>query len=347
MEFKMNKLKQMSVTSVLMLSVIGCSNTSKSEISKPVPEPKDKRSLNQPELAKLEPVVPPAAATSSKTAAIQKQQPNMDLSYTQILDEVPTGTISKGMRSSDGSQPPSRSLKAKQSTVGAQNAKAVSVDVQKSSNSTDEGAKSNVSDKKSDKTEIAETRNFLLYEGELYKTALFRWLNKEGYTKVGTLLNSDAEALLSAKVTESQLMTTTFTQAINRLISSARSETVYAKNGKEIDQDVLKKLYIDVRLDKNKAQAVVTSTKMPTYMFMVEKGSLLENYLKLGRAYKWEAREEFFLGKNWSVDFSYPIVTEEGNVKSALEQLLSQYKDMRGGVVPSVRQIFVYKDSSK
>lgn len=323
MEFKMDKFTNTGMLALCLALVAGCTSTPEPNKVEPEKKPNNTRSLNQPEMAKLEPV-----NSDSHTVSNTKLSSRAPLPTSGSL--IAGG--SKSAKSTATADMPA-SAAAKPSATKTATITNVPSATKNDSIASDIKARANTS--------------FFIYESETYKSALSRWLNAEGYKKIGTLLDDNQERLLNNKVSASQVIQGDFDTAFSTLIKEAKKESFEDRNGKKLSQEERGALYIDVRLDKPKQEAIVTSSKLPTTMFIVEKGSLLENYLKLGKAYGWDVREEFFLGENWTVEFSYPIVTEKGNIKSALEQLLSRYEALRGALVPSVRQAFVLTNSGK
>lgn len=319
MEFKMDKFTNKGMLALCLALVAGCTSTPGPKKVEPEKKPNNTRSLNQPEMAKLEPVNSDSHTVSNTNSSSRTPLPTSG------------SLIAGGSKSANTVTDMQSSSSKKHVTSNA--ATNVPSDTKNGSIASDIKARANTS--------------FFIYESETYKSALSRWLNAEGYKKIGSLLDDNQERLLNNKVSSSQVIQGDFDKAFSTLIKEARKEPIEDRNGKKLSQKDKDALYIDVRLDKPKQEAIVTSSKLPTTMFIVEKGSLLENYLKLGKAYGWDVREEFFLGENKTVEFSYPIVTEKGNIKSALEQLLSRYESFRGALVPSVRQVFVLTNSRK
>ncbi|MDF9399143.1 hypothetical protein EYW48_07100 [Vibrio sp. 1180_3] len=182
------------------------------------------------------------------------------------------------------------------------------------------------------------------YESETYEQVIFRWLAAEGYEKVGKLINGDETKVLSQLVTSSQDFYGQFEAVATQLMDLALAQAIAnKKNEREgwISDESKKNLNLYLRLNEIKKEAILTTTKQPTYMFSVAEGSLRDNFLRLTNAYGWKATKEHYLAKDYKVSFPYPIVTEEGNVKQAIETLLTDFPRLRGAVVPSTRTTYV------
>lgn len=175
--------------------------------------------------------------------------------------------------------------------------------------------------------------NYMLIRGETYRSAIYRWLHKEGYTKVGELLDDADRALLETEIASDRMLTTTFDEALAHI----HSEILDAMEPGD-------KTNFQIHFEPEVKQAVLSSSILPTTMFLVTKGTLRDNYLSLGEHYQWNVDERFYLATNYEVPFSYVIVTEKYNVKAAIEQLLAPYEDLRAGIVPSGREIYIMGD---
>ncbi|MGR5347510.1 TcpQ domain-containing protein [Vibrio mediterranei] len=181
---------------------------------------------------------------------------------------------------------------------------------------------------------------FYAYENETYRSALSRWLSEQGYGVVGWYLSDIASSALDTKITSSFELSTSFEEAVEELISKAK-QTDLVVSGISYPQAQVESEFMELRLNADDQEAVVTSTKMPTTIFYVLPGSLRENFVRLGEHYGWKVKPDFYLAKDYRLSFGYPIVSERGNVKVALEQLLAPFSSLRGALVPSVREIYV------
>jgi hypothetical protein len=204
---------------------------------------------------------------------------------------------------------------------------------------------------------------YYTYEGETYQEAISRWLNQADFDRVGFLLDSSEKRILNRTVEKGATQYVAISEAIKQLVGKAIaqdaeliktetekhdgiyegiSEMEYTDDEKKGIQS--KKIRIEARLDAEKKEAIITSSVLPTVMFMVEEGNVKENYIRLAEFYKWNAKPEYYLGTNYRISFGFPIVTEQGNIKAALEKLLAPFYDLRAAIVPSVRQVYVLKE---
>ncbi len=191
--------------------------------------------------------------------------------------------------------------------------------------------------------EGTETHTFMAYEGESYRSVLSRWLNDQGYGVVGWYLDDLQQAMLNVPLTESKQMETTLDEAVAGLFDDVRNADVHFEGELVAKQEQLE-AFIELRLDADAKQAVVTSKKMPTTVFSVLPGSLRDNFVRLGQHYGWNVKKDFYLATDYNVKFGFPIVSEEGNVKVGLEKLLASFSPLRGALVPSVREIYVVQE---
>ncbi len=199
---------------------------------------------------------------------------------------------------------------------------------------------------KSSPTEpVAEKTNYYsLYKGETYVDALQRWLGDRGYVKFGMLLDAPERKVIEQAVPASdsyyQTLSVAATQLLDQAISQARSDDRDERE-RWLSDDEKNEIRLYFSFDGLKKEAILTSSHQPTVMFTVAKGSLRDNFLRLAATYGWNADESHYISKNYKVSFSYPIVTEKGNIKQALAELLADFPNLRGGVVPSTRSVFV------
>ncbi|MFC5079647.1 hypothetical protein VTH8203_00832 [Vibrio thalassae] len=185
------------------------------------------------------------------------------------------------------------------------------------------------------------------YAGETYETVLYRWLAQEGYVRVGKLLDEDETKVLKQTISSSQDFYGNFAAATTELMDAALlAARQNEKNERQgwISDEGKEGLQLYLRLNDLKKEAVLTSSKQPTYMFMVTSGSLKDNFLRLTDAYGWKATENQYLTQDYKVTFGYPIVTEQGNIKKALEILLADFPKLAGGIVPSTRTTYVFAE---
>ncbi|WP_199438329.1 hypothetical protein [Vibrio owensii] len=187
------------------------------------------------------------------------------------------------------------------------------------------------------------TYEFMAFAGESYGSVLSRWLSEQGYGAVGWYLEDVPRAVVESLITESVHLEMTLDDAITQLFVAMKSSEVVFED-ELLDPSVVEDIFVEVRLDADNKNAVVTSSKMPTTLFMVEPGSLKKNFVRLGEHFGWNVAEEFYIAKDYKVSFGFPIVAEKGNVKVALEQLLSPFTSLRGALVPSVREVYVVQE---
>lgn len=187
------------------------------------------------------------------------------------------------------------------------------------------------------------THEFLAFSGESYGSVLSRWLSEQGYGVVGWYLDDLPRAIVESPIEESVSYDMTLDDAISNLFTSMKDADVEIR-GKAISGAEVEDQFLEVRLDADLKQAVVTSSEMPTTLFMVEPGSLKKNFVRLGEHFGWNVSEEFYIAKDYKVSFGFPVVAEKGNVKVALEQLLAPFVSLRGALVPSVREIYVVQE---
>lgn len=185
--------------------------------------------------------------------------------------------------------------------------------------------------------------DFTLLKGETYKNALYRWLGDEGYEQVGFLLNESYQFKLDSRVEKNESFQSTLKDALTHLIDKVDSteltddeeDTLELHDFKQEDGEYL---HLDFPKDK---QVIVTTSTLPLTMFTVIQGDVKTNYIRLGNHYGWKVNSDFYLAPNYEVPFSFNIVTEKGNVKDALNQLLAPYPGLTGGIYSSNRQIFI------
>lgn len=191
-----------------------------------------------------------------------------------------------------------------------------------------------------DSSYIAE---FVLLKGETYKNTLYRWLADEGYEQVGFLLNESYQFKLDSRVEKNESFQSTLKDAMKHLIEKVDSAELSEDEENTLELHDFKHedgeyLHLDFPKDK---QVIVTTSTLPLTMFTVEQGDVKTNYIRLGNHYGWKVNPDFYLAPNYEVPFSFNIVTEKGNVKDALNQLLAPYPGLTGGTYSSNRQIFI------
>ncbi|MGR5296802.1 hypothetical protein ACPV5U_24310 [Vibrio mediterranei] len=188
------------------------------------------------------------------------------------------------------------------------------------------------------------TNYYSVYKGETYVDVLQRWLGDRGYVKFGMLLDDPEkkaiEQIIPASDSYYQTFSVAATQLLDQAISQARKDERDERQ-RWLSDNEKNELRLFFSFDGLKKEAILTSSHQPTVMFTVAKGSLKDNFLRLAAMYGWNADESHYISKNYKVSFSYPIVTEEGNVKQALAELLADFPNLRGGIVPSTRSVFV------
>lgn len=205
-----------------------------------------------------------------------------------------------------------------------------------------------------------------VFEGEIYKEVISRWLNKAGFERVGYLLGEREERVLARVVQTTEVHYSDIASAIEHIVKLAviQDRAEYQKESadkgfysglevndfittaadKEKKAEEQKPIKIEARLNPRHREAIITSSLLPTVMFNVQEGSLKDNYIRLADFYDWRATGEFYLGRDYKISFGYPIVTEVGNIKSALTMLLTPFNDLRGALVPSVRQVYILSE---
>ncbi|MCA2014660.1 hypothetical protein LDJ79_00965 [Vibrio tritonius] len=198
--------------------------------------------------------------------------------------------------------------------------------------------------------------DYYIFQGETYEEALSRWLVKSDFQTIGKLLTPDTQLVLHQRTTDAQILHTTFDEATRFLLDQAIEKA--RKNSKDetdgwISTDGKKSLYIRLHLNQQRHQAIISSSHLPVTLFEVKKGYLRDNFMRLGAFYGWKADKEFYLPNDpqnegqYIVSFGYPIVTEQGNIKAALNMLLRPYRLLEGAVVPSTREIYVISEGKQ
>ena len=373
------KKKRLFLSAAVSIALFGCGSTSElKDTEQPVPT--GKKALNQPHLSKLDVVPNPldsyVALSAKKDAPVYLEEREGSNSYVVLSAEEQAEKERILAKRKDKSSAPITVTKL----GGSNNKSNVSATVQNASSeknlnesngtlSFDEFDKgelvpletSHIANTAKIKVIESETFDFYLYETETYKDALSRWLYKGGYTKVGYLLGDLEDSILLQTVIKPETLHSTTENAIVHLIDLAKErykdslikeeyeESISKSEEKEKEKEKGKDwkelpIYIDIRLNELDKQAIVTSSKIPTVMFIVDAGSLKANYKKLAEFYGWEAKDEFYLGKDYRISFGFPIVTEDGNIRDALSVLLAPFYDLRAAIVPTVRQVYVLQE---
>lgn len=189
----------------------------------------------------------------------------------------------------------------------------------------------------------SKTFDFSLLKGESYKSALYRWLNNLGYTKIGTLLNEEYQIKINERSDRDLIMTTTANKAINYLINAIDKVELTEKQEKTLSLHDFthnddEKFHVEFTGNQ---EVVLTTSQLPMSMFEAKRGDLLTNYLRLGAKYGWNVHKDFYLASNYEIPFDFLVVTEEGNIKSALEQLLTAYPGLTAGIYEPKREIYI------
>ncbi|WP_428775944.1 hypothetical protein [Vibrio sp.] len=190
----------------------------------------------------------------------------------------------------------------------------------------------------------SEQHNFYLFRGEKFEAALYRWVNKAGYERFGTLLTPEAKQVLGQQSPSSFTFNESFEKATTLLLTKARQQARASDDTERqgfLTDEQKRDLELHLTLNGIKKEAILTSTNQPVSMFTVAPGSLRDNFLRLTHDFGWKATQKNYLGKDYRVTFSYPIVAEKGNLKAALSLLLADYPKLRGGIVPSTREAYV------
>ncbi|WP_210467449.1 hypothetical protein [Vibrio crassostreae] len=192
---------------------------------------------------------------------------------------------------------------------------------------------------------------FVLFKGETYKLALYRWLANENFKNVGELLDEDHRWRLNQKIERDQVLTSTLTDAIDHLanevskIELEKDTSLYSKDSDSIEEDTNQYPFnLKVNIDRQDMSAIITSSILPVSMFKVEAGDLMTNYLRLSAHYGWEAKEDFYLTANYEVPFDFVIVTEKGNITDGFQKLLLPFSKAKVSLYQSQRQVFIEGD---
>ncbi|MFL7013591.1 hypothetical protein [Enterovibrio norvegicus] len=188
------------------------------------------------------------------------------------------------------------------------------------------------------------SEEFQLFKGETYEAAISRWIGESGYKNFGKLLDSSTHSVLSQKVKFSQTYNEPLEKSATLLLYTARKQAQDDERTERenfLSEKEKSELQHHLYLDAHKSEAILTSSNQPVVMFHVTRGSLKSNFLRLTKAFGWEADDSHYMAQDYVVSFGYPIVSEKGNIKSALSDLLTSYPKLRGGIVASTRQSFV------
>ncbi|QFT13392.1 hypothetical protein [Vibrio sp. THAF190c] len=195
-------------------------------------------------------------------------------------------------------------------------------------------------------------QSYQLFKGESYEQALYRWIGDVGYHKYGKLVNKDVEKVLAQKVIHSDVVNEDFAKATTLLmlqaVEQARKSELNERDGfiSDLGKDELE---VHLFLNDIKHEAIITSSNQPVTMFTVSKGSLKDNFHRLANAYGWnkniENLDAHFMAQDYEIDFSYPIISEKGNIQRALTELLDGFPNLRGAIVPSTRTAYVVKEN--
>lgn len=199
---------------------------------------------------------------------------------------------------------------------------------------------------------IEPEQSYQLFKGETYEQALYRWIGDVGYHKFGKLVSKDAEKVLSQTISNSDVINEDFTQASTLLmlqaVEQAKRSELNERDGfiSELGKDDVE---LHLFLNDTKHEAILTSSNQPVTMFTVSKGSLKDNFHRLASAFGWnkyiEDPDAHFMAKDYEIDFSYPIVSEKGNIQRALTELLDGFPKLRGVIVPPTRTAYVVKEN--
>lgn len=199
---------------------------------------------------------------------------------------------------------------------------------------------------------IEPDQSYQVFKGESYEAAIYRWIGDVGYLKFGKLVNEDTNKVLSQKIPVNDTINEDFSQATTLLMLQAIEQ---AKNDEQNEKDGFisdggkDSLELHLFLNEIKHEAILTSSNQPVTMFTVSKGSLKENFKRLTEFYSWnqnvENLDSHFMASDFEIDFSYPIVSEKGNIERALTELLDGFPNLRGAIVPSTRTAYVVKEN--
>jgi hypothetical protein len=194
-------------------------------------------------------------------------------------------------------------------------------------------------------------QSYQVFKNETYEQALYRWIGDVGYHKFGKLIDANAEKVLSQKIKHSDVINENFAQATTLLMLKAVEQ---AKGSDKTDRDGFlsdkdkDELELHLFLNDTKLEAILTSTNQPVQMFTVSKGSLQDNFHRLAHNFGWNTNaanpRSHFMSTDYEIDFSYPIVSEKGNIQRALTDLLDGFPGLRGAIVPSTRTAYVIKE---
>lgn len=195
-------------------------------------------------------------------------------------------------------------------------------------------------------------QSYQVFKGESYEAALYRWIGDVGYLKFGKLVNEDVTKVLSQKIPVNDTINEDFSQATTLLmlqaVEQAKDDHKNEKDG-FISESGKSSLELHLFLNDIKHEAILTSSNQPVTMFTVSKGSLKDNFNRLADFYSWNKNVEdldtHFMANDFEIDFSYPIVSEKGNIERALTELLDGFPNLRGAIVPSTRTAYVVKEN--
>lgn len=183
-----------------------------------------------------------------------------------------------------------------------------------------------------------------VYRGETYEAVLMRWLSDAGYETFGKLLSNDMQTVMLQVTPSSETIQEPLEKATTLLLAKAREQAIQDKRTdieSFISNDSKSEIQHHLYLDGAQKEAILTSSNQPVEMFHVKPGSLKDNFLALSDEWGWKANETHFMAEEYRVTFGFPIVTEKGNMKDALNALLVDYPKLRGAIVPSTRQAYV------
>lgn len=190
-------------------------------------------------------------------------------------------------------------------------------------------------------------QSYTIFKGEEYQTALARWTYDAGYQKFGTLYDPEEKLVMKLKSPQTVTFNEPFDTAATKLIYQVSQQALVDERDERngfISEQAKSDIELHLTLNTLKHEAVITSSTVPVTMFTVLPGSLRDNFLRLANDFNWKADKENYLTKDYWVSFSYPIVAEQNNFKSALTELLKDYSTLKGGMVPSTRQAYVYEE---
>ncbi|ASI21436.1 hypothetical protein E4188_23895 (plasmid) [Aeromonas media] len=156
-----------------------------------------------------------------------------------------------------------------------------------------------------------EKLSLVVRAGETWERALSRWFRENGYQTVLYYFPGGVPTVFSSIPKKTHFSAYDFQEAISDAQSSFGNET----NTKFI-----------VSYDAMNKSAVIHVPGVLVQTFNVTAGSLKANAIRLTKAYGWNTTvQDWRLQDDYYVASSWPIVTERGDIASALNALIESY----------------------